>query len=279
MKRKFIAKLNKGDKELLIVTDGHKYGILNGLTGLDLLLTLRKKELYAIIASCDLNSSLAPSLQFLSVIESQYVFATGVTYKWTEDKLNSLAEGDIYKKLYLAKRPMFFFKGLKQTIAENDGNISLREDAQTNIPEGELIAVFNAFGEVIGFTLGNDQTALDFEKENPLYQLQAKFFHHSSSMHPLILISDELPLLSIKTEVTRKDKIIVDLIYSTENFNRDLDSIGKYLFELKIFSKGVFLFLGCGVSYPKEMALIEEDIVEISSEHFPIKLANRCKKL
>lgn len=279
MKRQFIAKLNKDNKEVLVVTDGTKFGILQDITGLDQLLKLEKKEIVNLIDTCLLAFPLEAEPNFLPIIENQFVFATGVTYSWSKEKLDSISETDLYKKLYLAKRPMFFIKGLKENIALNNECISLREDVRLNIPEGEIVAVYNSYGENIGFSLGNDQTALDFEKENPLYQLQAKFFHHSSSLLPLIYISDELPTVKIKTEVFRADKKIVSLQYGTENFIRSISEIGKYLFELKIFQRGAFLFLGCGVSYPKDLPLEENDIVEISSELFPIKLVNKCKKL
>lgn len=279
MKRQFIAKLEVNRKEHVVIIEDNRYGFLPDIFSFDQLMNISKIELYSTIQATMIENELNDKLEPLPLIEGQMAFATGVTYKWSEDKISLTSENDVYKKLYTTERPMFFLKGLKHTLAGNNDYICIRPNVEINIPEGELVAVFNSSGEIIGFTLGNDQTALSLEKENPLYQLQAKFFHHSASLLSLILIADEMPQLNITTEVFRGSKKIVDLKYLTSNFNRDLATIGRYLFESKVFEAGVFLFLGCGTSYPKEMALLAGDIVQISADAFPIPLVNKCQNL
>ena len=167
---------------------------------------------------------------------------------------------------------MFFFKGTKENLTSNFGNIGIRKDSSITIPESELVAVFNSEHQIIGYTIGNDVTAVDIEKQNPLFQMQAKFYKGSVSLLPLIKIGTTLPDSNLYCTVTRNDKRIVELSYHSKTFIRSVDDILVQLANMGLTADGGFLFLGCGVSYPKEHALIPNDKIIIKADFLPMAL-------
>jgi 2-dehydro-3-deoxy-D-arabinonate dehydratase len=272
----FLAKIFLNNTESLILTDGIKYSLVkNYFSQVDTFSNF--------IENVDpdnlqiaLTDTLPTESYFLSLIEDQSIFATGCTYEWSSDKLNSTAENDPYKKVYLSERPMFFYKGTLTNMASHNENIGIRRGSKTTIPEGEIVAVFNKTGKIIGHTIGNDVTAVDIEKENPLFQMQAKFYKGSVSILPLIKLGSKLPMTQINCKVIRDNICISETSYETKNFNRDSQKIANELHTLGLTNNGGFLFLGCGVSYPKDKALIPNDTVIIQSSFLPLSLHNSC---
>lgn len=253
----------------LVLTDGIKYApignslqdFLNSDTIPDLPLTL------------DLPS--AP--QFESLVETDFqIFATGCTFEWSKEKLISLPSNDVYKKLYQSERSMFFYKGNKNNLAPVDGKIGIRSDSEFTIPEAEVVAVFNSLGKIIGFTLGNDVTAVDLEKENPLYQTQAKFYQGSVALLPMIKLGSVFPMTNLKCQVIRDGKKFCETSYHTEKFNRSPQAIVDQLMKMGVTPNGGFLFLGCGVSHPKDQGLKPHDTVILSADFLPLALTNEC---
>lgn len=277
MKNMFLAKIihgGHGDTEQLIFTDGVKYSPVGTNTLHDFLQTdcLNNNEIF-------LGNDLAADTCFLPLIEDFQIFATGCTYEWSKEKIISLSHDDVYKKLYLSERSMLFYKGNKNNIATNGGKIGIRPDSALTIPEAEIVAVFNGKGKIIGFTLGNDVTAVDLEKENPLYQMQAKFYKGSAALLPMIKLGSELPLTNLYCRVLRDGELICETAYHSEKFNRKAQEIVDQLMKLGMTSNGGYLFLGCGVSYPKEKALRSGDTVILSADFLPIPLTNKCDEI
>lgn len=281
MQQLFIAKIRLNNRETLIFCNETSFAPVStyfpGIHSLDDLLNLSKKVLFS--QEIHLSHSLPEAAQFQSLIESQLIFATGCTYHWAQEKIDLMNEENIYKKLYLANRPMIFMKGTSQSVALNHQNIKLRKDSVLTIPEAELVAVFNKDGEIIGHTIGNDVSAIDLEKENPLYQMQGKFYHGSVSLLPLIKLSAEFPNTNLRCQVFRKGQLLVDVQYQTTNFTRDQNNLVNAAHQLRLTNNGGFLFLGCNADYPMENPLTSDDQVIISSELFPLELINSCNWL
>lgn len=267
MNNLFLAKL----AGQLVLTDGVKYAS----AGNSLQDFLNTETIPKIPLTLDLPS--APL--FDSLIEDLQIFATGCTFLWSKEKIISLSNDDVYKKLYLSERSMLFYKGNKNNIASVGGKIGIRPDSALTIPEAEIVAVFNGKGKIIGFTLGNDVTAVDLEKENPLYQMQAKFYKGSVALLPMIKLGSELPLTNLYCRVFRGGELICETTYHSENFNRSAQEIVDQLMKLGMTPYGGYLFLGCGVSYPKEKALRPGDTVILSADFLPIPLTNDCKEI
>lgn len=274
----FLAKISVNNTKVLIFTDGRKYScvneyyhdILSFSDFLKLETTIYKNLLLT------LKNKLPNETKFLSLIEDNQIFATGCTFEWSLDKFNSTSDDDVYKKVYLSDRSMFFYKGNELNTASNFENIGLRQDSSLTIPEAEIVLVFNHEGKIIGHTIGNDVTAVDLEKLNPLFQAQAKFYKGSVSILPLIKLGDALPMTNINCKVIRDNNCISETTYSTKTFMRSTSEIVKQLVKLGLTPNGGFLFIGCGVSYPKDKGLIPNDTVIIQSDFLPIQLQNNC---
>lgn len=280
MQQLFIAKISLNNRETLIFCNEINFAPVSTffpeVNSLDSLLNLSKEVLFS--KEINLDLPLPERRDFVCLVESQFVLATGCTYQWSEQKINSTTDDNVYKRLYFSDRPMLFLKGFKETLALKN-LINIRKDSTLTIPEAELVAVCNNRGEIIGHTIGNDVTAVDLEKENPLYQTQAKFYKGSFSLLPLIKLNVDLPKTGLRCQVKRKGHFIVDTEYSTADFIRDQDKLVAAAHELRISDYGNFLFLGCNASYPMSIPLTKDDEVIISSDLFPLKLINACEWL
>lgn len=272
MKSLYIGKTLINGKNELIVTDGINFSTLPGVKTLDELLKLSQRDIFA-MTNRELSSTFH---QFSEVfLENQQVWGTGITFPWTEEKLSTVSDSDPYKKVYLSERPMFFYKGTKSNHSFMNDFVGMRQDSVRNIPEAELIAVFNQFGEIIGFTLGNDQTAISLEHENVLYQFQAKSFTKSHSFLPMINLFTDISAVEIFLCIKRKGVEIFSDAYKLKNFRENVAEISKYLFLSNKHENGVFLYLGFNLSYPPNFSLEPEDEIIISSPQFPIKLVQK----
>ncbi len=277
----FLAKILLNNKENFIFTNGNNYSLVNQffpkVKSFSNFLGLGPLEIK--IVESDLKNKLPSNLKFLDLIEDQHIFATGCTYQWSKEQLDSTMDNDVYKMLYLSERSMFFYKGNISNLAKNFGSIGIRKDAQITIPEAELVAVFNHLGEIIGYTIGNDVTALDLEKQNPMYQGMAKFYKGSVALLPLIKLGGEIPYANLKCSVIRSGSCIVETTYNSANFNRSVPDLVSQLMKSELNPGGGFLFLGCGIPYPPKFGLINDDIVKIEADNFPISLQNKCVQI
>ncbi len=73
------------------------------------------------------------------------------------------------------------------------GTIGIRADSQFTVPELELAVVFGSVGEFLGYTLANDVSAWDIERENPLYLTQSKVYTNACELGPVIVTPNEIP--------------------------------------------------------------------------------------
>lgn len=277
----FLAKTIINNHEKLIFTDGIKYSLVSDShpktnTLMDFL-GLEKLQLST--STINLDKNLTTEMGYLDLIEDLHIFATGCTFEWSDEKIHTTSDNDVYKKVYLSNRSMFFYKGNKQNLASKCGYIGLRPDSTITIPEAEVVVVFNKEGNIIGHTIGNDVTAVDIEKQNPLYQMQAKFYKGSIALLPLIKLGSLLPITNINCKVIRDNKCISETSYDTKKFNRSTQEIVDQLMKLELTPNGGFLLLGCGVSYPKDKGLMPKDNVIIQADFLPVQLQNNCEHI
>ena len=109
------------------------------------------------------------SVEVLAPVESQEVWAAGVTYlRSREARREESASKDIYSQVYEAERPELFFKAAGWRVAGPEGPLGLRSDSTWDVPEPELAVLSNHLGEVVAYTIGNDMSSRSIEGENPL---------------------------------------------------------------------------------------------------------------
>jgi 2-dehydro-3-deoxy-D-arabinonate dehydratase len=196
------------------------------------------------------------------------VWAAGVTYKRSEKthREESIAP-DIYSRVYTAQRPELFFKANPRRVAGPEDPVVIRIDSTRDVPEPELVIVLNTYGEIVGYTIGNDISSRSIEGENPLYLPQAKVYQGSCALGSGITPAWEIENpynLTIAMTIERDGQKCWKGKASTKQLNRKLPDLAAYLFREDVFPDGVLLCTGTALVPDPPFTLQEGDIIEIS---------------
>ncbi|MGQ9917105.1 MAG: fumarylacetoacetate hydrolase family protein [Bryobacteraceae bacterium] len=196
------------------------------------------------------------------------VWACGCTYEMSaafRDAEHGTREG-FYRHVYEAPRPEIFFKGTARVCVGLGGKIGIRSDSIFTAPEPELAVLLGHAGEVLGYTLANDVSAWDIERENPLYLPQSKVYTGCCALGPWWVTPDGLPdpyRLEIKCTVKRGDGVIFEGSVSTSKLSRRIETLVEYLLRSNPVPAGSVLLTGTGIIVPQEAALKAGDVVRI----------------
>ena len=144
--------------------------------------------------------------------------------------------------------------------------IFTRSDSAWNVPEPELTLVINAFGEIVGYTVGNDVSSRSIEGENPLYLPQAKTYHGSCAIGPAIQLATETEMadLTIEMFIERDGEEVFSGETSVQQMKRSLSELVGFLFREMAFPYGVFLMTGTGIVPTQDFTLEMGDEVTIT---------------
>jgi len=118
----------------------------------------------------------------LPPIDAPEVWAFGVTYKRSADMRDDDSQSDIYSQVYNSDRPELFFKATSERCVGSGGTIGIRSDSTFTATEPELAYILGRNGEIVGYTICNDVSAWDIERENPLYLPQSKIYAGSCAL-------------------------------------------------------------------------------------------------
>ena len=196
------------------------------------------------------------------------VWGAGVTYQRSRDaRKEESGIPDVYQLVYEADRPELFFKATARRTVGHEGEVGIRADAQTSVPEPEVAIVMNKFGELIGMSICNDMTSRNIEGENPLYLSQAKIYYGSNALGPMIrpiweIVNHEK--LDIYAKIERAGSIVWQAETSLKSLNRSFDDLIDYLFKCQHFPVGVVLSTGTGIVPPLDISLMAGDVVTIT---------------
>ena len=209
------------------------------------------------------------SVRLLTPVESQEVWAAGVTY--LRSKQARMEESDFsataYDMVYEAARPEIFFKSLPDKVVSPGDAVGIRRDARWNVPEPELALVINASGTIVGFTIGNDMSSRDIEGENLLYLPQAKVYTASCAVGPWIVVGGteaDARQWSIHVEIRRGGDTVFAGETSVGQIKRSFTELVDYLFRSQTFRNGAVLLTGAGVVPPDSFTLEADDSVRIT---------------
>src|SRR3954469_24582263 len=122
------------------------------------------------------------------------VWGCGCTYETSasfRDAEHGTREG-MYAYVYREPRPEIFFKGTCRVCVGPGQGIGIRSDSKFTAPEPELAVVLGTKGRILGYTLANDVSAWDIERENALYLPQSKVYTACCALGPVIVTVDEL---------------------------------------------------------------------------------------
>jgi 2-dehydro-3-deoxy-D-arabinonate dehydratase len=201
-------------------------------------------------------------------ISPKEVWACGCTYKQSSDFRDAehgTREG-FYAHVYREPRPEIFFKGTSRVCVGPEGNIGLRADAKFTAPEPELAVILGSNGRVFGYTLANDVSAWDIERENPLYLPQSKVFTGCCALGPVIVTEDEISNpygLQMQCTIERGGKTLFQGSVNTSQLNRKIETLTEYLLRANPVPGGSVLLTGTGIIVTEEAALAAGDVVTI----------------
>lgn len=216
------------------------------------------------------GAKIAEALAPVLPIHPREVWACGCTYEMSasfRDAEHGTREG-FYRHVFTAPRPEIFFKGTARVCAGPNDKIGIREDSRFTAPEPELAVLLGAKGRVLGYTLANDVSAWDIERENPLYLPQSKLYTACCALGPWFVTPDELGnpyALEITCTIRRGDHVTFEGSTSTAKLGRKIEELIEYLLRSNPVPSGSVLLTGTGIIAPEEAALAPGDIVTISA--------------
>lgn len=206
------------------------------------------------------------------------VWGCGCTYQTSasfRDAEHGTREG-FYAHVLREARPEIFFKGTARFCVGPGQKIGIRPDSKFTAPEPELAVILGGSGRIIGFTLANDVSAWDIERENPLYLPQSKMYTASCALGPVIVTTDELGdpyKLDMTCTITRGDQVLFSGGASTSQLCRKLEELVEYLLRSNPVPAGSVMLTGTGIIVSEEAALAPGDVVTIEVPEIG-KLAN-----
>ena len=209
-----------------------------------------------------------PPLEWLPPIQSQEVWAAGVTYLRSREarieESKDAGGGTFYDRVYAADRPEIFFKATPHRVVGHNGVVHLRSDSLWNVPEPEVTLAINCSGRIFGYTVGNDMSSRDIEGENPLYLPQAKVYKACCGLGPGIVVREPLPPESeIQIGITRAGRGVFEGRTAVNQMKRQFHELAAYLFRDNDFPNGTFLLTGTGIVPPNDFTLAPGDEIRI----------------
>lgn len=231
---------------------------------LDDLLRVSVEQARATVESATPTAPLTGAV--LAPVESQEVWAAGVTYERSRDgRVEESTERDVYERVYLAQRPEIFFKAPAWRVVGDGQPVGVRVDSPWNAPEPELGLVVNAVGEIFGYVPGNDVSSRSIEGDNPLYLPQAKVYDRSCALGPGIVpvwAAPELPF-PIALRVQRRDGIAFEGSTSSASITRRFEDLAAWLMAALDFPVGAVLLTGTGIVPDASFDLRAGDVVTV----------------
>lgn len=196
------------------------------------------------------------------------VWGCGVTYRKSaefRDEETDQKRG-MYDQVYSAPRPEIFFKATPARCVGPRGPIGIRSDSSFTAPEPELAIVVASNGRILGYTVADDVSAWDIERENPLYLPQSKIFQGCCALGPALVTADEVadPYgLRVNARIIRDNQVIFEDSVETSRIKRRLEELVEYLKRDNPIPAGTVVLTGTGIIVSAEHALKEGDVVEI----------------
>ena len=134
------------------------------------------------------------------------------------------------------------------------------------VPEPGIALVLGSKGYIIGYTLANDVSAWDIERENPLYLAQSKVYNGSCALGPVIVTAEEMPdpyNLELTCDIVRDGATIFSGTMSTARLHRRFEALIEFLLRANNVPAGSVLLTGTGIVVPESAALQPGDIVNV----------------
>ena len=226
-------------------------------------------EQLARVRRADLPAWPLEQVQLLTPVESQEVWAAGVTY--LRSKQARMEESDFsaraYDHVYEAARPEIFFKSFPHKVVASGDAVGIRQDARWSVPEPELALVINSAGRVAGYSIGNDMSSRDIEGENLLYLPQAKIYSRSCAVGPWVVVGpseQDARQWAVGLQIRRDGQMAFDGETKVGQLKRTFDELVEHLFRSQAFPTGAVLLTGAGIVPDDTFTLAAGDSVRIT---------------
>ena len=199
------------------------------------------------------------------------VWACGCTYEMSaafRDAEHGTREG-FYYHAHTAPRPEIFFKGTNRVCVGPGGKIGIRSDSSFTAPEPELAVLLGSKGRVLGYTLANDVSAWDIERENPLYLPQSKVYTGCCALGPWFVTPDEIEdpySIGMTCTIRRGETILFEGASSTAKLGRKIELLIDFLLRANPVPAGSVMLTGTGIIVTQEAALRPGDVVTIAGD-------------
>jgi 2-dehydro-3-deoxy-D-arabinonate dehydratase len=219
----------------------------------------------------------------LPPVDAPEIWGAGITYRRSADYYTAhqgRARG-IYDHVYDSERPELFFKGTMARAVGPNGTLCVRRDSSLTAVEPELAVVIGERGAIVGYTAGNDLSAWDIERANPLFLPQSKIFTGCFAFGPVLITATEVPdppALELRCAIHREGRRLFAGSVNTREMKRGCRELVDWLGRDNPIPAGAVLSTGTGILVPDEHALADGDLVEIEVERIGI-LRNRVRKL
>jgi 2-dehydro-3-deoxy-D-arabinonate dehydratase len=209
-----------------------------------------------------------PDVRIVAPVESQEVWAAGVTYaRSREARAEEAAEPSAYDLVYDAQRPELFFKSAGWRVRGPGEPIAVRSDSAWNVPEPELALVLDASMDVVGYTVGDDVSSRSIEGENTLYLPQAKLYDGACAVGPCIVPAGQVdPPFVITLQVKRGTDVAYRGATTTELMRRSFGELCSYLGRALTFPVGAVLLTGTPLVPDAPFTLEAGDSVRVEIE-------------
>ncbi|SRR5579884_3904925 len=237
-------------------------------TVFDLILRSEHEDIPLADLARELASAHVEQAAPLLPVQPREVWACGCTYETSaafRDGECGTPEG-YYAHVYKSDRPEIFFKGTARVCVGPGQPIGIRADSKFTAPEPELAVVLGSRGRILGYTLANDVSAWDIERENPLYLPQSKIYTGSCALGPVIVTPDELGdprSLEMTCSIDRDGKQIFSGSTSTSRLSRKVEALVDYLLRANPAPAATVLLTGTGIIVTEQAALAPGDVVSI----------------
>jgi 2-dehydro-3-deoxy-D-arabinonate dehydratase len=172
----------------------------------------------------------------------------------------------MYAYVYREARPEIFFKGTARVCVPSGHAIGIRADSHFTAPEPELAVVLGTGGSIAGFTLANDVSAWDIERENALYLPQSKTYDCCCALGPAMVTADAMPdpyNLEMSCTITRAGQELFSGAISTARLHRRVERLLEFLTRANHVPCGTVVLTGTGIIVTAEAALAPGDVVTI----------------
>ena len=235
----------------------------------------------------DLDRAPSPRRAHLLVpLHAPEVWGAGITYRRSMQYYEAhTGQGGrtkgIYDYVYESERPELFFKATASRTVGPNGAIGVRRDSRLTAVEAELAVVVGHGGRIVGYAAGNDLSAWDIERENPLFLPQSKIFDGCFALGPVLATPgevDDAHALDLHCRILRGGQPRFEGRVNTRELKRRCGELVDWLCRSNSVPAGAVLSTGTGILVPDEHALEDGDVVEIELEKVGT-LRNPVKRL